>query len=215
MSEFHAIGIERHRLATDGDGVTTLVGGHGCPLKCRYCLNPQCHGDRFKIFSVASLYEYVRVDSLYFEATGGGITFGGGEPLIQAEFILDFIEYVRNHGHRWKFSIETSLAVDFSNTDDLKNLSRFVDRFIVDVKDMNPDIYSAYTGKTPEKMIANLTYLSQICPEKLSVRLPLIPAYNSSADVDLSAEFIEKLGINSVERFIYIKDIGASKFHKK
>lgn len=39
------IGVARHRLATDGDGVTTLVAFHGCPLHCRYCLNPQSLGD--------------------------------------------------------------------------------------------------------------------------------------------------------------------------
>ncbi|MBF1451819.1 4Fe-4S cluster-binding domain-containing protein, partial [Prevotella pallens] len=36
------IGIDRHRLTTDGEGVTTLVAFHGCPLHCKYCLNPQC-----------------------------------------------------------------------------------------------------------------------------------------------------------------------------
>ena len=40
------IGIARHRLSTDGDGVTTLVAFHGCLLRCRYCLNPQSLGDR-------------------------------------------------------------------------------------------------------------------------------------------------------------------------
>ena len=35
------IGIKRHKLNTDGNGVTTLVGFHGCPLNCKYCLNPQ------------------------------------------------------------------------------------------------------------------------------------------------------------------------------
>ena len=39
------IGIARHRLSTDGDGVTTLVAFHGCPLHCHYCLNPQSLGD--------------------------------------------------------------------------------------------------------------------------------------------------------------------------
>lgn len=38
------MGVERLRINSDGDGVTTLVGFYGCPLRCRYCLNPQCHG---------------------------------------------------------------------------------------------------------------------------------------------------------------------------
>lgn len=46
------IGISRHRLATDGEGVTTLAAFHGCPLACRYCLNPQCRGDEFDRIAV-------------------------------------------------------------------------------------------------------------------------------------------------------------------
>ena len=42
MSKAPLIGICRHRLTTDGTGVTTLVAFHGCPLHCQYCLNPQC-----------------------------------------------------------------------------------------------------------------------------------------------------------------------------
>lgn len=209
MSGFHSIGIVRHRMATDGDGVTTLVGGHGCPLECRYCLNPQCHSDKFKVYSVESLYEFVRADSLYFEATGGGIAFGGGEPLLQTGFIIDFIEYVRSRGHGWKYYIETSLAINFNfdMTGGLTELARLADRFIVDIKDMNPNIYLKYTGKSPDLMLSNLTFLSQICPDKLCVRLPLIPGYNTHDDVNASAIHIEKLGITSVDRFEYRKDI--------
>ena len=43
------IGISRHRIGVDGKGVTTLVAFHGCPLDCKYCLNPQCHDDSGKI----------------------------------------------------------------------------------------------------------------------------------------------------------------------
>ena len=78
------IGIERHRLTTDGQGVTTLVAFHGCPLHCRYCLNPQClvpEGVKRRI-STKQLLDEVAVDDLYFQATGGGICFGGGEPLL-------------------------------------------------------------------------------------------------------------------------------------
>lgn len=73
------IGIARHRLSTDGDGVTTLVAFHGCPLHCYYCLNPQSLGDgsRFREYSPEELYAETRVDELYYMATNGGVTFGG------------------------------------------------------------------------------------------------------------------------------------------
>ena len=60
------IGIARHRLSTDGDGVTTLVAFHGCPLRCRYCLNPQSldDGGRFREYSLEELYAETCIDEL-------------------------------------------------------------------------------------------------------------------------------------------------------
>ena len=84
------LGVNRHRLLIDGEGVTTLVAFHGCPLHCKYCLNPQSLSDDFDfpLYSCEQLYERVKVDELYFLATRGGITFGGGEPCLRSEFII-------------------------------------------------------------------------------------------------------------------------------
>lgn len=88
------LGVNRHRLLIDGEGVTTLVAFHGCPLHCKYCLNPQSLSDDFDfpLYSCEQLYERVKVDELYFLATRGGITFGGGEPCLRSEFISRFRE---------------------------------------------------------------------------------------------------------------------------
>ena len=86
------IGISRHRLLTDGEGVTTLVAFHGCPLRCKYCINSQCNAvDGIKeILTPQQLYEKVKIDDIYFLVTGGGIMFGGGEPLLRYDFITEF-----------------------------------------------------------------------------------------------------------------------------
>ena len=78
--------IDRHRLTIDGEGVTTLVAFHGCPLHCKYCLNPQClEADGvWQEMDTELLMMNVEMDNLYFLATGGGICFGGGEPLLRA-----------------------------------------------------------------------------------------------------------------------------------
>ena len=66
------IGVSRHRLGTDGKGVTTLVAFHGCPLRCKHCLNKECWEpeERFRHYTPQSLYDEVKVDDLYFRATG-------------------------------------------------------------------------------------------------------------------------------------------------
>ena len=125
------IGIARHRLSTDGDGVTTLVAFHGCPLCCRYCLNPQSIDDRgrFKEYSPKLLYDEVRIDELYFLATNGGITFGGGEPCLRPQFIREFRELC---GPTWQLNLETSLNVPTAN---IEALLPMVNTLIIDIKD--------------------------------------------------------------------------------
>ncbi|MDE6324460.1 MAG: radical SAM protein, partial [Paramuribaculum sp.] len=107
------IGIARHRLSTDGDGVTTLVAFHGCPLRCRYCLNPQSlGGGRFREYSPEQLYAETRIDELYFIATNGGVTFGGGEPCLRPQFISELRGLC---GPAWQLNLETSLNVPTAN----------------------------------------------------------------------------------------------------
>lgn len=74
----------------DGAGVTTLLAFHGCPLACKYCLNPQTLSPKgvWKTFTMEEMFDIVKKDDLYFRATGGGVTFGGGEPLLYYKEIL-------------------------------------------------------------------------------------------------------------------------------
>ena len=104
------IGICRHRLTTDGEGVTTLVAFHGCPLRCRYCLNSQClkAAGEWRQMDVADILDEVAIDDLYFQATNGGITFGGGEPLLRSNAIADFCQQCPTE---WNIYLETSLNV--------------------------------------------------------------------------------------------------------
>ena len=104
------VSINRHRLKTNGVGVTTLVASFGCPLTCKYCINkrtwdpamlPKCVQ-----MTPEQLYDKLKIDDLYFIATGGGITFGGGESLLHSDFIAAFREVC---GDKWQITVETSL----------------------------------------------------------------------------------------------------------
>ena len=196
------IGIERHRITTDGQGVTTLVAFHGCPLRCRYCLNPQCFDEerKWRTVSPRELVEEVAVDDLYFVATGGGVTFGGGEPLLRSAFIAEFR---RIANPAWNISLETSLNVD---TRQLKEVMPYVDHYYIDIKDMNPDIYRQYTGKDNSLVLTNLNLLATDIPqEKITIRLPLIPAYNNSTAREASLKTLQPLGFTTFDLFNYIK----------
>lgn len=195
------IGISRHRLTTDGDGVTTLVAFHDCPLHCRYCLNPQSLGDgrRFKEYSPQSLYEKVRIDELYFLATNGGVTFGGGEPGLRPDFIREFR---RLCGPAWHINLETSLNVP---ADGVKALLPVVNTMIIDIKDMNPDIYRNYTGQSNDLVLDNLRLIIETGRQSdCMIRLPLIPNYNTDADREASRKALETLGFTRFDLFTYL-----------
>lgn len=194
------IGISRHRLTTDGEGVTTLVAFHGCPLRCKYCLNPQSLYSEgiWKHYDCMQLYEEVRLDELYFLATHGGITFGGGEPCLQSDFIYEFRQLC---GQEWQLSVESSLNVPQEN---IEKLLPVIDYYIIDIKDINNDIYQQYTGKENEKVLNNLHYLIEHGKnEQIIVRTPIIPVYNSESDVDNSIRLLKEMGITQFDRFTY------------
>lgn len=193
--------LSRHRLTTDGDGVTTLVIFHGCPLRCRYCLNPYTTDDRTRITPLTpqALFDAVKCDALYFEATGGGVTFGGGEPLLQAAFLAQFAALCPS----WRLTAETSLAVPACQ---VETAAEAIDFFIVDCKDTDPAVYKRYTGCDNTRMLENLRLLlSLVGPERIRVRVPLIPDYNTETSVIASEARLRAMGVTNVEHFSYVR----------
>lgn len=195
--------VSRLRMNTDGSGITTLVAFMGCPLKCRYCLNPKCHesikeGDDIMMLTPQRLYDLVKIDNIYFQTTGGGVCFGGGEPTMYANFIKEFRQVC---GDKWKITLETSLAC---SADDLEMLADVVDHWIVDVKSMDSAIYERYTGR-PSGVSQNLSRLQKLVPnEKVTIKVPVIPDFNEDRDLDADMELIlQQFGFTDVVKTTY------------
>ncbi len=203
MEEAPFIGIVRHRIQTDGKGVSTLAAFHGCPLHCRYCLNPQCQREGvWRTFTPESLYEEVKIDQLYFLATGGGITFGGGEPSMYPDFIVRFREIC---GPEWNLTLETSLNVP---ADNIRRLSSVVNQFIIDIKETNDEIYRRYTSLSNQRALDNLQeLLKEGRGDDLVVRLPLIKDFNTQEDIERSTEKLRAMGVEHFDFFTYRTDI--------
>jgi Pyruvate-formate lyase-activating enzyme len=196
--------IERHRLVTDGQGVTTLVGAYGCPLQCRYCINPHAWDpstlDKCVRLTPEQLYDKVKIDNLYFLATGGGVTFGGGESLLHAPFIAAFRQVC---GPGWHLAVETSLHVPCRN---LEQVLDAVDEFIVDIKDMDGAVYESYTGQPQAPLEENLRRLAASVPsERVQIRIPRIPSYNTEEHIQASLDNLKRLGFTRLEVFNYIR----------
>lgn len=194
------ITFSRLRMTTDGEGVTTLVIFHDCPLRCKYCLNPFSFAPDTKREELTphQLYDRVKIDDLYFVATGGGVTFGGGEPLLRADFLKEFRALC---GDRWHLCAETSLNVP---AEAVRTAAECMDMFYVDCKDTNPEIYKAYTGIQNAQMLENLrTLISLVGAERVMVRVPLIPGYNTEDDREKSRALLTSLGVTQFDFFTY------------
>lgn len=194
------VAVSRIRMATDGQGVTTLVCFHGCPLRCRWCINPFSFAESTKrdILTPTQLYDKVKLDELYFLATGGGVTFGGGEPLLYPDFLREFRGLC---GDNWHLCAETSLSVPWEH---VQKAAECIDVFYVDCKDTDPEIYASYTGKGNALMLDNLQKLvTLVGPERVVVRVPLIPEYNTDENRQKSRAFLHGIGIQKFDFFTY------------
>ena len=190
--------IRRLRFGTDGKGITSLVAFMGCPLRCRHCINSWCHSDpsQARLMSPEDLYGELMIDDIYFQMTGGGVCFGGGEPTLYPEFIRQFR---RVCGDRWRITVESALTC---TEDVIPEMARSVDRWIVDVKDLSEEIYEEYTGKRND-IRSKLRVLLDAGAET-SVRVPHIPGHNSDADVARTVGELRSMGFNDIDEFTYI-----------
>ena len=198
------IGFRRHCLATDGEGVTTLAAFWGCSLYCQYCLNPHSlrEGTRREALTPQQLYDKVKIDNLYFLATNGGVTFGGGEPLLQVPFMREFREIC---GREWRLYVETSLNVPWSLVEATTDV---IDGYIADIKDTDPDIYKRYTTRENLQVMDNLCRLIEMVgTERVLVRVPLIPGFNTEDDRARSKERLRAMGVTRFDELTYKTEI--------
>lgn len=177
----------------DGPGIRTTVFFKGCPLSCLWCHNPESQS-----FEIQSLFARGREkavgqfltpkqviaevlkDRVFYESSGGGVTFSGGEPYAQPEFLLECLKLARkNNLHT---CVDTSLAVSWST---VQKTLPYVDQFLADVKIVDPEIARKFTGATSLSSLENLRKLSATDSEIL-VRFALIPGITDTRE-NLSA----------------------------
>lgn len=169
----------------DGPGIRSTVFLSGCPLRCRWCCNPES----FNISSplhyeveVKTLMASILEDKPYFLNSGGGVTLSGGEPLIQAEFATEILRECRRHSVGT--AIETCGDVAPFVFSGLRGL---VDYYLYDLKHHDFKKYQEFTSADAQRIWNNLMLLKQN-NEKVIIRIPLIPGFN------LNAEAAENIG---------------------
>ena len=154
MTEGRLHSIETMGLV-DGPGIRTVFFLQGCPLRCAYCHNP----DSQTMFSKKQITpEEVVKTALryqpYYNRSGGGITFSGGEPLLQGEFLVETLKLLKEAG--------INTAIDTSGYGDeryYKEILKLVDVVILDIKHFNNEGYKSLTGKSKQRFNKFLSYL--------------------------------------------------------
>ena len=182
----------------DGPGVRAVVFTEGCPLRCIYCHNPdtwQCKDS--DLMDANALAE--KILRLYPYIKDGGVTFSGGEPCLQAEFICEVISLVREKGLH--IAIDTCGEVDNEQTDKLLQVTDLV---LLDIKMTTEEDYKKYTGGSLSAVMAFLDKLERLNKETW-IRHVVVPGINDNEeDILRLAELIKGYScISKVELLPY------------
>ena len=166
---------------TDGQLCTT------CGACLDACLN-RAREIVGRTIDVATLVAEVEKDNLFYDQSGGGITFSGGEPLMQPGFLLACIEVLKDR--RIHVAVDTTC---YGERRDLLKVSDMTDLLLCDIKHLDPERHREFTGVDNESILANIRALSDR-QVSMIIRLPLIGGYNDDADnIRQTADFVAPL----------------------
>ncbi len=129
------------------------------------------------VMDTDAILKILQKDAAYYQKSGGGVTFSGGECLLQPEAVLELVEKCRDSGITT--AIDTAGHVEASI---LEKLAPMADLFLYDVKAMDSELHRRGTGVGNQRILANLDFLLARCPEKVLLRCPVIPGYNDTVE---------------------------------
>ncbi|QQS37689.1 MAG: glycyl-radical enzyme activating protein [Ignavibacteriales bacterium] len=177
----------------DGPGIRTTVFFKGCPLRCWWCQNPEslnnspaisysnntgltssdfCLEESEKVIrkiSVDDLLIEITKDRIFYDESGGGVSFSGGEPLMQVEFLKSILDKCRYQGIHT--TVDTS---GYAPTESFEEILPLVDLFLFDLKIIDDHLHQKYTDASNFLILKNLKFLLER-GSKVIIRIPLIP----------------------------------------
>ena len=181
----------------DGPGIRTTVFFKGCLAHCWWCHNPESQDPNIQsvkktnkieelIFeeneivgrqiTVNELFTEINKDNVYFDESGGGITFSGGEPLMQPQFLDSILKLCKEN------NIHTTLdTTGYCSKDIMEMIYNNVDLFLYDLKIIDDKLHQKYTGLSNEQILSNLKFLFQK-NKNVIIRFPVVPGVTDTND---------------------------------
>ncbi len=209
----------------DGPGIRTTVFCVGCNLRCRWCANPELIVPEKKImhfheagkdhdeqvgYCITSeeLAQKLIRDQTFYEVSKGGVTFSGGEPALQSDFVIETAQLL--HKENIHSALDTAGNV---STATMQRLAEVIDLFLYDIKAVNPQIHKNCTGADNQQILDNLSMLADAAKD-IIIRMVIVPGYNDQDD-DIHERFrlIKELG-SAVKRtdILPYHDLGRGKY---
>lgn len=186
----------------DGPGIRFVVFLQGCPLRCKFCHNPDtwnATGAKIKE-SAEKTFEKIRKYKGYF-GKKGGVTLTGGEPLVQSEFVLELFKLCKKDG------IHTALDTSgYIFNDKVKEVLEYTDLVLLDIKAIDEKVYKELTGVELKNTLEFANYLKEI-NKKTWIRHVVVPKITDNDELlDRLANYISKFdNVEKVEILPYHK----------
>lgn len=180
----------------DGPGIRTVIFMQGCALRCRYCHNPDTwdrEAPSAGEYTAEEIMKFIIHGRPYFEASGGGVTFSGGEPLLQHEFIRETLQKCQEAGIHT--AIDTSLYISSCI---VREVLPYTNLFLADIKHMDDEKSILVTGAGNKLNLENLRLINEN-HVAIWIRYVVVPGLTAAnEDIANMAEFVSRL--DSAER---------------
>jgi len=195
----------------DGPGIRFVLFLQGCHLQCKYCHNRDTwdlKGGEYK--SLDDIFEKIKRYKNYMMLSGGGVTVTGGEPLLQAKFVLELFKKLKEEGIHT--CIDTSGIVAI--TDDIKELLKYTDLVLLDIKHIDDENSKKLVGVSNQRELEFAQYLSDN-NIKIWIRQVLVPGYtDDEEDLKKLKKFIKSLKTVEKVQILPYHSMGRFKWEK-
>ena len=191
----------------DGPGIRTVVFLNGCKLRCKYCHNPEMFTKKDDNYTPKELVKKILRNKPYFKNTGG-VTFSGGEPLLQSDFIIECAKLLK------KENINIAIDTAGVGNGNYEELLKYIDLVLLDIKHTNKEGYKEITGREMNEINYFLKALNK-SDKKVWIRQVIVPEITDNQKyIDSLIEYLKKIkNIEKVDFLPYHK-LGKEKYIK-